>query len=200
MTASDIPAPPRDEQGRWLPGGPSPNPGGRPRNPWRLALERIAGELDADSGESAVEAILRRLADEARAGDTTAAAILLDRLLPKARAGEDDDQPFDGPSWRDVFETLPPIARRLVMAAVRANAEGRDSSEAVHDALRQYLDQAQHERLTRALLGALEVATSAEDLDARLASLTDDEIEALDAITMKLRTAPILARIEERDF
>ena len=69
---------PERPTGRWVKGGPSPNPGGRPRNSsWHQRMRR---ELQANT-----PAVLARLHDLAMAGNTDAARLLLSRSLAPAR-------------------------------------------------------------------------------------------------------------------
>ncbi len=207
--------PARDDSGRWLPGTPSPNPGGRPRNPWRVMLERIAGELDARSGEPAVEAILRSLADAARGGDTSAASILLDRLIPKAKesdeggAGDVMELFRTWPDWlqsaaiylhehrRDPLDSMPRPLREALGAAFRAIEEERDPGWAFMGSLDRELNEATRRRIHFAVFDDADLSRlEPSELDRRIARLDPADIEALNTVITKLRTARIDERLE----
>ena len=140
-------APQRDSAGRWLPGSPSPNPGGRPRNPHRLALERIAAEVDAETGQTAIAAILQRLADEARAGNERAAGLLLERLIP--RAVEAPDERDEREIIMGAFAVLPGALRAALLV-------GLERPDRWLDTLADALNTDQRTRLADRLIGLLE--------------------------------------------
>jgi len=212
-------APERDPSGRWLPGR-SGNPGGRPRNAHRVLLDQIAEELDAATGETALAQILRRLADGARDGDTSAATILLDRLIPKPR-GEDGDAMSVEDFVEDHFATLPAWLRALVIAGIESESADplrRIQPPAWREAVRRALaalaagadavdlgQQLDHvlEGATRTRLYRTAVATLGipeDDLDARLAQLSAEDLDALDRIVTELRTMPIKTKLEKECF
>ena len=71
--------PRRDQAGRWQPGA-SPNPAGKPkgaRNRTTLAVEAL---LDGEA-----EALTRKAIEQAKAGDTTALRLCLERIAPAPR-------------------------------------------------------------------------------------------------------------------
>lgn len=207
--------PARDDSGRWLPGTPSPNPGGRPRNPWRVMLERIAGELDARTGEPAVEAILRSLSDSARDGDTSAASILLDRLIPKAKEsdeggpGEFTELFRTWPDWlqsaaihlhqhrRDPLGSMPRPLREALGAAFRAIEDERDPGWAFMTGLDRELNEATRRRIHHAVFDDIDLSRlDPAELDRRIGRLDPADLETLNRIITQLRTARIDERIE----
>jgi len=77
MSAPDNPR--RDHVGRWQPGA-SPNPAGKPkgtRNRTTLAVEALL--------EGEAEALTRKAIEQAKAGDTTALRLCLERIAPAPR-------------------------------------------------------------------------------------------------------------------
>lgn len=93
--------------------GQSGNPAGRPRG-----IRDRRTELRGMLLESAPELIAKVVA-MARAGDTTALRICMDRLLPPAKA-KDDPVPLDG-----ITDSLTANSRRIV----RAMSEGHITPE-----------------------------------------------------------------------
>lgn len=70
----------RDERGRWQPGA-TPNPLGRKPGSGRVARLRKAIEAE-------IPAILQRLVEAAKAGDVSAARLLVERVVPAVRPVE----------------------------------------------------------------------------------------------------------------
>ena len=139
--------PPKKPKKRRGPGRPfqkgvSPNPKGRPpgsRNAALVALDAI--------GEEAAQALLKSVVSEARAGDMTAASIILDRVWP-ARKGR--PVTFSLPS----VESAQDIARAIggILEAVAAGLLTPDEGQALSTILesqRKALELAEiEERLT----------------------------------------------------
>lgn len=189
--------PQRDESGRWLPGR-SGNPGGRPKNPWRVALEQVAAEQDAKSGEQAFTAIIMAMSDAARAGDAQAARLLLDRLVPVRGSDERDAE-------ADLDRLLAALPRQL-REPLRAALECLDGGGSPGDAwwaferrLHDTLDAGTRTRIYRAAFDAIDLAKiEPTELDRRLAKIDPADIEAMDRVVTQLRTMPIEERLERQ--
>jgi hypothetical protein len=103
---SDLEArPPRQPGGRFAPGNP-----GKPQGARHRTTRAIAEMLDGDS-----EAITRAAIDKAKAGDTTALRLCLERLYP---AGKDSPVAFHLPPINTVADAEK--ASSAVLAAVAA--------------------------------------------------------------------------------
>jgi hypothetical protein len=116
-------------QGRPFRPGVSGNPAGRPRGS-RNKTTVLVEKLLADD----VEAVARSVIDAARAGDMTAARIVLDRLCPVRR-----DQPIeiDLPAIAGASDAL--AAMGVVLDAVAEGSLTPSEGEAVSSLLDRYL-------------------------------------------------------------
>lgn len=151
------PAAPRDSSGRWLPGGPSPNPGGIPRQVYELrrlaldnartALERAIEMIqDADPKTAAVgiSTVLERglgrpsapseLPDDttARAVDTTPAGLLTVAMTTLGRVLAHQQARLDAghPLGAGEIETLSEAARTLSVLAKEERQLQKDGAAA----------------------------------------------------------------------
>ena len=74
----------RDSQGKWLKGGTSPNPSGRPKGRGlRAEIERKLVEVPAGSNETRMERIAQVLVEKCEEGDMRALELLLKRVWPE---------------------------------------------------------------------------------------------------------------------
>ncbi len=70
------------------------NPGG-PGNPHARRVGQIRAKLMAAVSDDDIDAVIRALVDQARAGEPWATKEVLTRLIGDARITEDDPTPFD---------------------------------------------------------------------------------------------------------
>ena len=74
----------RDSQGKWLKGGTSPNPSGRPKGRGlRAEIERKLVEVPAGSNQTRMERIAQVLVEKCEEGDMRALELLLKRVWPE---------------------------------------------------------------------------------------------------------------------
>lgn len=140
------PAPPpkRAKSGnpRWTPGCKSPNPSGRPKGIVDRRMQ-IAQRMFDDAG-----GIVNAMVEKALEGDTSAAGLILSRVLPALRA-QSEKVTFD-------FDARAPVARQVeqVLDAIAAGAVAPDVGRQIIEAV-----------------AALSAIRATEELEARLAAL-----------------------------
>lgn len=132
----------------WVPGGPSPNPSGRPAGiPDRrlLATRQMLDEM---------RAIVSVLIGKALEGDTNAASIVLSKTLPSIKA-QAEKVNFD-------FDATAPISDQVaqVLDAIAAGAVAPDVGRLIIDSIKSLSDIRATEELS-ARIEALEAATDA---------------------------------------
>ena len=148
------PAPPAERPVRgagnpsWVPGGPSPNPSGRPPglpDKRLLATRQMLEEM---------RAIVSVLIGKALEGDTNAASIVLAKTLPSIKAQAEKVQ-FD-------FDASAPISEQVaqVLDAVAAGAVAPDVGRLIIDSIARLSDVRATEELS-ARIEALEEASHA---------------------------------------
>lgn len=140
------PTPTHGPDGRFLAGGPSPNPKGRPPGPskQRKLMQRMLEE-----GGEVVDAVLAK----AKEGCPTSAGLILSRILPALRS-QSQTVEFD-------FDPSLPIARQIeqVLAAIASGAVAPDVGRQIIDAI-----------------GTLSNVRAVEELETRLTLLEAKQI------------------------
>jgi hypothetical protein len=137
--------PARDERGRWLPGGESPNPSGRPKGlGW---TQQMRQRLRDESALGVLSAMHRA----ALGGDTQAAKLLLERVLPPMRSG--DDEVHVPNAHGSIADKARAVAAQIVDGTL-APAVGADILAALQQA--------------QAVVDAAELAQRVADLEQRL--------------------------------
>ncbi|MES3093873.1 hypothetical protein O6027_19930 [Sphingomonas aerolata] len=132
----------------WVPGGPSPNPAGRPPglpDKRLLATRQMLEEM---------RAIVSVLIGKALEGDTNAASIVLAKTLPSIKA-QAEKVNFD-------FDATAPISDQVaqVLDAIAAGAVAPDVGRLIIDSIKSLSDIRATEELS-ARIEALEAATDA---------------------------------------
>jgi hypothetical protein len=132
----------------WVPGGPSPNPKGRPAglpDKRLLATQQMLDEM---------RNIIAVLVGKALEGDTNAASIVLAKILPSVKA-QAEKVSFD-------FDATLPISDQVaqVLDAVAAGAVAPDVGRLIIDSIKSLADVRATEELA-ARIEALEAASDA---------------------------------------
>jgi hypothetical protein len=123
MTDEVTPQPARESNGRWIAGGASPHPKGRPPGPSKQ--QKLLNRMLEEAGE-VMDAVL----EKAKTGDPASAGLVLSRILPTLRA-QSQTVTFD------LDPTLPLAAQvEQVLAAIAAGRLapniGREIIEAIN--------------------------------------------------------------------
>jgi hypothetical protein len=128
----------------WVPGGPSPNPSGRPKgipDKRQVVTDQVLSEL---------QAIVGALIGKALEGDSNSASILLSKVLPSVKAQTEKVQ-FD-------FDVDAPVSAQIAQV-VQAVSEGRLAPDVG--------------RLICDSIGVLANARGIEELEARMAKFEE---------------------------
>jgi hypothetical protein len=112
-----------DKPGRWYPGMPSPNPKGRPPG-IRDRRAKLNHMLLKDA-----DAILQRVVESALDGDTTSAALVLNRVLPALKA-QAERVSFD-------FDVNAPLAQQVeaVLVAIAGGDVPADMGKSIIESI-----------------------------------------------------------------
>lgn len=132
----------------WVPGGPSPNPSGRPAG---LPDKRL---LATQAALDEMRSIMMMLVARALEGDTNAASIVLSKVLPSVKAQAEKVQ-FS-------FSADAPISEQVaqVLDAIAAGAVAPDVGRLIIDSIKSLSDIRATEELS-ARIEALEAASDA---------------------------------------
>ena len=133
----------------WVPGGPSPNPSGRPAG---LPDKRL---LATQAALDEMRSIMMMLVARALEGDTNAASIVLSKVLPSVKAQAEKVQ-FS-------FSADAPISEQVaqVLDAIAAGAVAPDVGRLIIDSIKSLSDIRATEELS-ARIEALEAASDAQ--------------------------------------
>jgi len=148
------PAPPVEKPVRgagnpsWVPGGPSPNPSGRPPG---LPDKRL---LATQAALDEMRSIMMMLVARALEGDTNAASIVLSKVLPSVKAQAE--------KVNFTFSSDAPISEQVaqVLDAIAAGAVAPDVGRLIIDSIKSLSDVRATEDLA-ARIEALEAASDA---------------------------------------